>query len=310
MSQAVLYEHSGRGLGAGVAASLFVAFPAILALAVVYAVAVAFIPIVGYVTFLLAGGFGWSAAWVMGKTLRWAKARHSALPMFATVALVVLAYGFSWVVWTYSMLASNGVTGIGFVELMLPWNLVIIMIEISRVGAWSIMGFVPTGVVLWLLWAAEAVLVIGAAVYGVRSFGVIEPFCERCNQFCMPETALATIPAVNSQDLGERILARDFAVLEETFEDLGEGYYHILQSSRCPSCDEMATLSLYKVTPRVDEQGQPNDLIEPVVRRLLATTADLQTIDGILESLSPERNEPSTTETDIDEYQQSDAVPA
>lgn len=310
MSQAVFYKHSGKGVEAGLVASLFVAFPAILALAAVYAVAVAFIPIVGYVTFLLAGGFGWGAAWVVGKTLRWAKARNTALPMIVTVALVVLAYGFSWVVWTYSMLASNGVTSVGFGELMLPWNLLFIMIEISRVGAWSIMDFVPTGVFLWLLWAAEAVLVIGAAIFGATAYGIIEPFCERCKQFCMPEMALATIPAVDSQELGDRILARDFEVLAETFEQLGEGYYHILQCSRCPSCDEMATLSLYRVIPRVDENGNPNDLLEPVVRQMLATSADLEAIETVLDSISSEMSEPSSSEPEVDEYQQGEAVPA
>ena len=75
------YRHSGRFPLPGVALSLVAGTAAGVILAFVYAYLVLYIPLAGYLTFILTAGFGGLAGGATGVLLHWQKVRNNAVAL-------------------------------------------------------------------------------------------------------------------------------------------------------------------------------------------------------------------------------------
>src|SRR5688572_3905604 len=158
--RATYYRHSGRFSPPGALIGLAGGLLAGVALAFAYAYSLAYIPIVGIVTFILSAGFGALVGFVTGRLLRVGHVRNNAVTTIVTLTVALVAFYMSWVAWIHAI-AGRADADIPLAEIAsqpaLVWELVQ---EINKVGAWSLKGFTPTGTFLWILWAIEACLIV------------------------------------------------------------------------------------------------------------------------------------------------------
>lgn len=163
-SAATSQEHSGPSGLLGLVLGTVFGLAAGIALAFAYSYATALVPIVGYITFALSVAFGLGIASAVAYGFRLGNARSATLS--ATVGLVVgtIAFYVSWAVWVYAMIRRGDLVDISLTSLVTnPAGLFDIIQGINQGGRWTMGSFTPRGVLLWIMWAIEALLIIGPA---------------------------------------------------------------------------------------------------------------------------------------------------
>ena len=216
MVQNHYYRHSGQFTLGSVLIGTIAATAIGAVLAAVYAALVLYIPFAGLITFVLSIGFGVLLGLAIAATLRWAKVRHEGVAFFSVGRRRRGAsFYVSWAVWTYasappvrsgsaphrasrcSRTCYGGVLG-----------------EINTVGAWSVSGFTPTGAALWVLWGAEALLILAPAVLVPHrgSRGAVLRALRRCGA-SRPRTSPGSRPWSPSE-LKSHMDAKDLGALE------------------------------------------------------------------------------------------------
>lgn len=104
----------------------------------------------------------------------------------------------------------------------------------------TIKGSAVTGTMLWIVWAAEALLVaIIASVIAAARAG--EPFCEECGYWCERHPDLFAIPATAADALVQAVRESDHSHITRLrtgpLPDNGAGTVGATLHS-CPSCDQ------------------------------------------------------------------------
>ena len=252
-------------------------------LAAVYAALVHYIPFAGLITFVLSIGFGVLLGLAIAAALRWAKVRHEGVAFFSSAVAAGSSFYVSWAVWTYLLLApirSGSAPHRDRDAAGVLWG---VLGEINAVGAWSMSGFTPTGAVLWVLWGAEALLILAPAV--LVPFGVLAvPFCERCDVWCEPtEDCRRGSRRLEPAELKSHMDAKDLSAL---WSGWGRPAAHDDSWIRvdlhdCPSCGNLHTMTLKSITVSVDSDGETQHKEIEVVSHLLLTTDEVHRIRAL-----------------------------
>ena len=265
------YRPSGQAPMAGIAIGVLCGGLAGAVLAFVYSYAILYIPIVGYVTFILSLGFGGLTGFATGLALRHGKVR-STWAAWATGGLVAaITFYCSWVVWIYALFHRADVqVPLGQI-FMHPSSLWTLIVEVNKVGAWTIKGSTPTGAILWIFWGSEALLILVPAVV-CAALPIRDPFCEACERWCDERKAVRKSGQAAKEDLVTRIEAKDWVWVGTLGP--GEAALHLSYDLHvCPSCEEMHTLTVHDVRT-VQEEGKAVNKSEAVVQHLLLTRHD------------------------------------
>lgn len=278
MVQTNLYRHSGQFvLGSTILATVAAAAGGSV-LAAAYAAVILYIPFAGVITFVLSIGFGILLGITTSVGLRWAKVRHEGIAFLSSAIAALSAFYVSWVTWTWLVLRESEVAG--EVAALLPeprlvWGLVG---EINAVGAWSLGGLTPTGPVLWVLWGAEALLILVPAV--LLPLGVLSvPFCERCDVWCDATEDVVRFADCDAGELKRRVETKEPGFLE-WLERLGapgsrDDAWIRADLHDCPSCGNLHTLSLKAVSVSAGDDGERRESELEVVNQLLLTTEEV-----------------------------------
>lgn len=284
MVQNHYYRHSGQFALGNVLIGTVVATVMGSGLAAVYAALVLYIPFAGVITFVLSIGFGVLLGLGIAATLRWAKVRHEGVAFFASAAAAASSFYVSWAVWTYLLLRQSEVEAHLTALAMEPRVLWSVLGEINAVGAWSLSSFTPTGAVLWVLWGAEALLILAPAV--LVPLGVLAvPFCERCDVWCEPTEDVARLAATGLDEPGElksRMDAKDLTALERLGTPGADDERWIrVDLHDCPSCGNLHTMTLKAITVSVDSDGETQHKEIEVVNHLLLSTDEAHRIRAL-----------------------------
>jgi hypothetical protein len=248
---AAYYKHSGRftpqgpilGLLMGVAVSVPAAF--------LYDYGIVAIPeakLRGICTLVFGGLIGALA----GLGMCWGKVRNGAVA--ATVGFVSSALGLylSWDAWVLHLVHPDRWLFNLTRPATHPHRLWQAMLAINQVGTWSFgSGSKPDhGVFLWLVWGAEALLVVGIGTLAALALVQIRPFCERCDQWCKQKSQLYFAPNFPGTQLKSQLESQDIAGLENlTAGDKKQPHFRI-DLHTCGNCHSLNTVTLHQNLPK------------------------------------------------------------
>lgn len=280
------YKSSGKftlaGLSLGLVGGLLVG----LLLAFAYAYIISYLPFV-YLNFLCTIGFGALLGLAVGSLMRLGKVRSFGVA--ALVALVVAAASlyFSWAVWV-SVLLGKADLQVGVLELaQQPAGLWEIVNKVNEVGAWKISNSTVSGGFLWLIWAAEAAIVLGGAVIAAAGMLGTSPFCESCQSWCSHTKGLITVADVEPAELKGRVEARDFDYVKGLAPKTeGQRDWARFDLYECPGCGKTNTLSVVRESITTDKKGNNSTNSSAVVKHLLLDKSEVYRLRQISQEMS------------------------
>lgn len=119
-------------------------------------------------------------------------------------------------------------------------------------------GMPVTGVGVWIVWGAEALLFLGAGLLGGRS-AAREPFCEPCDRWANKVAHEFALPGLSDQTIDRMKTAADLETfLTPPLEEIRPADRELSYKVRaCPSCDRAAFLDIAVKTTTFDKNGKP-----------------------------------------------------
>jgi len=288
------YQPSSRLAAVALALGLSVAMAVVLAF--VYGYVVGKLSSVGYITAILAFGFGICMGLASTLSLRLGKVHSKGASWLVVILAGVIGYSAHWVVWTYVVLTRAG-ADLPLTDLLINpqivWNFVL---SSYKSGTWSIRGWTPTGGTLRALWFLEAVIIFaGTLKMGRRSVGV-RPFCQGCNVWCVGPTQVAVLgtAGLGTEDirtneqrrsmLRERVERGDWAYLATLGYPDDENLFYRLELYICPQCEHTSTLTVQEVRADRIEADEGDRLVEGISGGLLSSRAETWT-EAIVDKL-------------------------
>ena len=280
MDQARYYKHSGTFSVPAAVSAFALGAAAGIPLAFVYAYALVYIPVVGYVTFLLSFGFGLAVGLVSGSVLKKSHTRNHVVAVGIGLAATAVAWYASWGAWTYAVLHRSSVN-VGLADLFFrPAQLWAVVRVINARGAWSMKDLTPTGVVLWAFWGLEALIILGAGAFFAWA-PTASPFCERCGEWTQERVDVARValaPRPEVQRLADTEQITRIVDLGKAASD-AKAWYR-LDVHGCPRCKEFHVLDVRQVDLKVEKKGT-SESTRSVVGNLLVSASVVQELATI-----------------------------
>lgn len=272
------YSHSGKFAPDAPLVAMAVGVPTALVLSWLYAYAILYIPIVGLVTFILTGGLGACVGIAVGLVLKQRKVRNKAVAWGVGLFVGFVTLWLSWVSWIVG-LVRRGDEDISWLGVLFsPGGLWQVIEKVNEVGAWSFKGATPTGGILWALWAAEALIIVGVAAW-IAALMIDDPYCETCGTWTTGRQGVATSAKGDASSLREALERKDFAgALAGAGPAVNVVEWLRYDVHECGQCGDTNTLSVIEV--KVKDKG-PEDGAR-VIQHLRMTRADVAALGSAM----------------------------
>ena len=278
------YRPSGEVTVAGLAAGLGGGLVAAVALGFAYAYLNTYVPII-YLNLLCVLGYAVALGAAAAALVRWGKMRNPAVGMFVALFVTLVSYYVSWAVWLSLTVSSDEFSISPWQLAQHPLGLWGVLQLVNEKGAWSIgSGYGASknhnpvsGVMLWVVWAAEALtVVLGSALTAWRGL-TCDPFCEPCQKWCEEEKDVVSIGAADSDELRRRFEAKDFQYMKAVGpKQGGDAEWCRLDLHRCPVCGRTNTLSVKRQKLQRDRHGKTTVNSKDIFHGLLLTEGEVQ----------------------------------
>jgi len=292
-ARTLYYRHSGKTPLVRLLTALLTITPVVAAAGALYAVLAANLPILSIdkivvvAAILLMMGFAFGVGGLTGKMLLWARVRNMAMVWAVAVWGAVLAWYVAWVVWEWYILRRWDYDPELLFLFMHPRGVWQVALAINHVGTIT-MGDREDGIkgpVLWLLWAIEAGVVLGAATLVPYRMTRGLAFCESCQRWCRRREGILSVgPAADEDRLRARLALKDLSALEELGPaDMSAPRRLRVDLQNCPACDAMHLLSVCRMDVSYNRQGQRSDKVRVLVDRLWLDPEQAKTVEEIKE---------------------------
>lgn len=229
-----------------------------------YAYAIAYIPFV-YISFLLTFFFGMGIGLVVNLFGKLGKARNATFMIASTAVLALIGLYTCWTVWFNAKGAGNGY----FIS---PGILFKMMSLVAEEGVWTIFDVTPTGTGLFAVWALEALVIVGAALFIAISNASDTPFCEECNQWADEERMVGPLaPIADKETFKKQIEQREFTAITDlpAIDDIYTQYSRIVLMS-CPDCEQSTRfLTVLHIKIEVDDDGKESEDETNVIKNFI-----------------------------------------
>ncbi len=261
-STALYYQESGKTNPLGISLALMAGLAAASVLGFVYAYATFYIPII-YFNFLLTYFFGFSIGYAVGKVGSLGKVRNGRMLLLTAIGLGVIGVYFAWVFWIAA--ASEG--GLWSFNLSTVWLFVQL---IAMEGAWSIFGFTPTGGTLYLVWLAEAAIILFGVVTAVSAGRGSKPYCESCDQWLSAKHLTERVKGIaNPIGFRKEMESKNYEALKNLPEaDPAARNRTSVQLMSCSGCNNQHYLTIDKIERSVDSDGKVKEETTRVLENL------------------------------------------
>jgi hypothetical protein len=291
------YSESGEVTAAGLAAAVGGGLVVAVVLAFAYSYINLYSPLL-ILNIFGAAGYALALGASVAALFKWGKTRNSLVGMFVVTVITLASYYLSWAVWL-SIIVSRGDFAVS------PWTLAAdtrgmweVLQTVNERGVWTIGGHggsgskkeAVSGLLLWLCWGGEAVIVLAGACMTAWKMLTAHPFCESCRTWCAEEQGVASIRTAESDELRRRLEAKDFTYMK-TVGPLEEGDFEWcrLDLHRCPGCGRTNTLTVQWNKLKTDRKGKQTVTSREVFRDLLLTEGDVHQ----LRRVCAEMNQPT-----------------
>lgn len=122
------------------------------------------------------------------------------------------------------------------------WHIAVIF---NQYGTWTEENSSPTtGVMLWIIWAVEALTVIAMATFVAYAISDNRPFCETCGRWADSEPAQFFQMTVGKEQFKALLLSGDFATLAKIPRATAKFAHYKVEQHRCLSCNNLNTVSV------------------------------------------------------------------
>jgi hypothetical protein len=282
------YRHSGGFSGTLSTIALFLACAAAIVMSVVYSYLILYLPIGGYISFLITFGYAFATGWMSGRVLRWAKIRNNVVAtIFGSIVGIAALYS-AWVVWIYALYRRYDME-LPIDALVDPRFLWECILLVNEHGAWSLgrSDEPVTGVFLWVVWLVEAGVVIGATVVFTRKAVARTPYCEQCNRWCGESPRIATVAHGPVEPLRSAIEQGDWATVVK-MGPRGESSdkWYGMDLHGCAGCRQMYTLTVSDITLKAEKNGVA-EVATILMDRLYITPAEADFLRTLHQSPAP-----------------------
>lgn len=230
-------------------------------LAVIYAFAIAYIPIV-YLLFILTVVFGAVVGGTTGMVMHFFKVRSTLVVLLSCFLIGVFAWLVSWPPWIFAVFFRADVP-IGPLDVLNPFFLVDALGQIYETGTWSVGRGSTTavsGLMLGVVWLIEAGLIVGSATLVGAFAGGDRVFCEKCESWCTMLRDQALYDRTAADGIRDALAQRgDLAVLASApppGQPMEPRQWASLKLGFCPSCGDTNVVGLDLVTETVNSKGQ------------------------------------------------------
>ena len=238
------YRHSGRfspvGIVAGIVAGVVAGFP----LAYLYARGIIKID-EQHLAFMATMAYGAGVGAAVARALKWGKVRNSMIGGAAAVLPGAVSLYWSWAFWVKNIISIFEQQELDAFSLMShPQALWRVITLINQDGTWgSTSTNMTKGAELWFIWGGEALLVLGIAASVAYLVLEAQPFCEKCQLWCMSNEKLRLSPG-NPSFIRQSLFKRDLTFLEKLGPGNNKTSYITAHLHSCRNCGELNTLTL------------------------------------------------------------------
>jgi len=297
--QNVQYRHSGDASPIAVVIALLTAMAAGFAAGVVYASVDPFLSDLPFRAFLLllpvlVGGFGGLTGFATTSIVKWQKLRNTSVVIAVAVLVALVSYYASWVMWAYLKTHRNDpAITVGDIASN-PQGLAQFIAAVNKEGTWDIFDLTPTGSALWIIWSAEAAVILGLAI-GIPATHIRDtPFCERCAEWCRPTPEILSLDASEREEIMSLLKTKDLAFLDSHRVVSSDTIPRLrVDLSECPKCGLTNTLTIFVVyeSPLKKFFNVSGTKATPVIRQLLLDSAEVDRIRSFVSVLSENSGE-------------------
>jgi hypothetical protein len=282
------YKPSGEVTVAGLAAGLLGGLVVGLVLTFAYAYLLIYVPFV-YAHVLCTVFYALGLGAVVGCLLKAGKMRNHAVGVFTAGAVALLSYYFCWAVWLSAVLARADLDVSVLTLASRPATLLDLILKLNETGAWSVgrKGVPVTGVLLWVVWGAEALTVLVGPTVMASAALTSEPFCESCDEWCYEDKGLVTLADAKRGELRRRLEAKDFEYLK-TVGARKEGEWESCRLSlyHCKQCDRTNALTVKHEKTTFDSKGRSKTNSNTFVNQLLLTASEAEDLRRVSRELT------------------------
>jgi len=282
---AKFYRHSGKAPVMGLILIGIAGFVAVPILGLIYGYLLRYIPFI-YINILIVLGYAYAVSFVISRVAKYGKVRNMLLIGLAGFFFGVLADYIGWVSWIAAMIGEPSY----LVAFFFPLDVVAIIQEIAKEGAWSLSGSTPTGAFLYMVWFVEACIVIGGSTY-LSSVALSEtPFCEDSDAWADKKTILgAFAPVSNAEQFKAAAAQGSFAPFSELKPtQAGSRHFTLLETYECEQCKSFFVLNVKNVVIKINSKGKAESKIKPIVSNLIVTPTTLASLRKLSEVKPPE----------------------
>jgi len=284
----IYYRHSGAFAPLSLVATMAVSIIVAVVAGVLYGIVVYYMPII-YINVILCIGMGVG----LGYLVRWLAMKQH-IRNVPVIMLTGLVAG----------LAAEYAAFVGWLMPVTDWTEVIIEPRDLSVtlhlaadqGVWGFSKGAPvSGVMLYLFWLAEGLVIVGAATKFAVADLRTTPYCENCGRWLTEQTLIGPFePIADVQAMRGSLERGDFAVIGDVKSltaPSADGRFAEFELRDCPTCDEMAVMTVRNVTITVDKEGKATRSDTPIVQCLLIDKPSCE----LIKQLTPQP-EAATTE--------------
>ncbi len=276
------YQHSGSS-GFSFFLVPFIGVVASLIVAVAYAYATRYNPIV-YLSILLPFVYGAAIGFVVSKATVASKCRSTKVAGLLALLVGLVAL---YCAWAAFLIVLAELSWANLPKLLLsPWDMWQVIVAVNADGWFTISGGTPKGLVLWGMWAAEAVIVLG--VVGMMGANSIADrvFCERCRAWVGDGVSVYLEPPIEVSDI--QSLAEGNLQLLESLESVEASESPRIQvdTKACAGCQDLYTCRIKAVMMTQDKEGNLTESAQELTPYLLISP-DQYAVLGKLAVRSP-----------------------
>jgi hypothetical protein len=288
------YRESGAvtvaGLAAGIGGGLVVA----VVLAFVYSYLNLYSPLV-FLNVICTVGYAIALGVSVAFLFKWGKTRNSTVGMFVATVVTLASYYLSWVIWLSIVITGEDFSISSLTLAADPLHLWEILQAVNERGVWTIGGHGSSssnkepvsGLLLWLCWGGEALIVLGGATKAAWAVLSAHPFCESCLTWCAEEQGVASIRATESEEIKRRFEAKDFMYMKTVGPmERGDLDWYRVDLHRCPGCGRTNTLTVQLSTLKTDRKGKQSVDSKDVIRDLLLSEGDVHQLRRVCAELT------------------------
>jgi hypothetical protein len=262
------YKPSGKIPVKGIFISLIIAFVITVVLSIIYIALQWFIPFI-YLNFFIAAGLGFGVGAGVFIAIGMGKIRNTKYERILAVLFGLLAWYSQWALFVSLMSEADGsmgggmwvrssfnLTGFWYV-LTHPEMLFQAMLSLNDAGTFTLKHNTVSGTLLWLVWAFEAFIIVGAPVLFSLSGRSTTPFSEQNDQWMEEREVQGKLNTVNDPDqLTEELKSGNLQSLKDFLPaDNLSNDYATLRIYESPG-DPVSYISVTNISHKAYKKGE------------------------------------------------------